>query len=368
MNILRIAVKELMVFRDFKMLAFMLVTPVVLILILGTALSSSFNGSAAIGDIRVLYQDNSAPGSALAAQWESFSREAGTSGVLFEKADGKTDGMGAVQNNRYTGYAVISDSGLNYYGNSRSTLESSIVEGMLSAFADRYKLAAEVAKTDLKEPAAGGGDYVQEVSLDAAKQPGSMDYFAVAVTTLIILYSALSAEHLIKNEIKQHTAVRLMASPVTRAEILTGKILGTLVLNFLFMVIVVLVSKYVFNANWGDNLGLVFLVLSTEIVFALGLGLGISYVVREGASGAVIMIIVQLAAFLGGSYYPVEDTTGIMRTLSDYSPLQWTNDAILKLIYADHYAASITAMLLNLGCAALLLGIAAVMMRRREGL
>ncbi|MCQ6559239.1 ABC transporter permease [Paenibacillus mendelii] len=374
MNILRIAIKELKVFRDFKMAVFMLITPVVLILILGTAMSNMFNGSMAVGDIRVLYQDNSTPGSAIAKQWESFAREAGKSGILFEKAGGDKDGILEVQNSQYTGFTVIADSGLSYYGNNRSSVEGSIVQGMLAAFADRYKLAAEVAKADLKlpanpaQPGAGGGDYVQEASLDAAKQPGSLDYFAVAVTTLIILYSALSADHLIKSEKKRHTDIRLMASPITKAEILTGKIVGTFLLNFLFMIIVVLISKYVFDANWGDNMGLVILVLSTEIVFALGLGLGISYIIRGEASGAVIMIIIQIAAFVGGSYYPSEDSTGIFRTLSSYSPLQWTNDAILQLIYADHISASITAMLLNMGGAALLLTIAAVTMRRREGL
>ena len=58
---------------------------------------------------------------------------------------------------------------------------------------------------------------------------------------------------------------------------------------------------------------MVLMVLFTEILFALSLGLGISYVLKGNATGAVIMVIIQLVAFFGGGYMPVASTTGFMR-------------------------------------------------------
>ncbi|WP_229750398.1 ABC transporter permease [Paenibacillus nasutitermitis] len=367
---MRIAFKELLVFRDFKMLIFMLITPVALMLILGTALTNNFNGSDKIGNIHVIYTNNSND-SSLAAHWEAFAQEAGKSGIRFEKISGNTDGKLEVQNNRYTGYMVMADTGLNYYGNNRSVIESSIVQGMLAVFADRYKLTAELDKADpenVKALLAGSKDYVKETSLHGAKQPGAMDYYAIAVTTLIILYSALTAGQMIETERKRNTAYRLLASPITKTEIFTGKIIGNLLLHTLFIVLIVFISKYMFAANWGGNLGMVFLVLFTEIVFALSLGLGISYVFKGEASGAVIMIIIQLAAFVGGAYFPTADSTGIMKTLSYYSPLRWSNDALLQIIYADNLSPAFIAIMLNIGIAALFLMVAVISMRRREGL
>ncbi|MGG4106780.1 ABC transporter permease [Paenibacillus lautus] len=372
MNVLRIALKEMKIVREPRMLVFMLATPVLLILILGTALSSAFNGSTAIGDIRVLYHDSGTE-PALTEQWQAFTQEAQrSSGMLFEQAKEGMNGQQEVRNNRYTGYVEIDGNGINYEGNSRNSIENGIVQGMLSAFTDQYRLSGAAAKIDPeyenKLLVNDGESYVVESSIQGARQPGSLDYFAIAVTTMIILYSALTAGGLIDSERKRNTVQRLLASPVTKAEIFAGKITGTLVINAVFVIIVVLISKYMFNAYWGENPIMVFLVLFTEILFALSLGLGISYVLKGNAAGAVIMVIIQLAAFFGGGYTPVASTTGFMREAATYSPLHWSNEALLQLIYSGNGSAAMQAMMLNVGFSVLLLAVAMISMRRREGL
>ncbi|MDQ6422250.1 ABC transporter permease [Paenibacillus sp. LHD-117] len=372
MNVLRIMLKELKVIRDPKMIVFLLVSPLLIMLIMGTALTNAFNGSLEVGEINVLYKNNHSS-SEFSAYWDDFTGQMRQAGIQLVEADEKMDGKLEVKNNLYEGYVEISDSGLKYYNSSQSLIESDIAQSLLTAFADRYRLAAEVAGTDPEQANAimagsGGESFVAEESLIAARKPGAMDYFAIAVTTMIILYSALSAAQLIDSERKRNTAVRLLASPVTKIEIFAGKLAGIVVLNFIITIIVVLISKYMFNAYWGENLGLVFLTLLTEIIFAVSLGLGFSYVLKGNASGTVVMIIIQLAAFLGGSYFPVENATGIMATLASFSPLQWSNAALLEMIYADNLSAMANAMLLNIGFAVVLLGIGLTMMRRKEGL
>lgn len=372
MNVFRIMLKELKVIRDPKMLLFLLVSPLVTMLILGTALTNAFNGSLTVEEIKVLYKNNSSS-SGFSAYWDDFTGQMRQAGIKLEMADEKTDGKTEVKNNRYVGYAEITDSGLEYYSSSQSLIESDIAKSVLTAFADRYRLAAAVAGTDSEQADAimsgsSSESYVVEESLNATRKPGAMDYFAVAITTMIILYSALTAAQLIDGERKRNTAVRLLASPVTKIEIFAGKLAGLVVLNAILTIVVVLISKYMFNAYWGENLGLAFLILFTEIIFAVSLGLGLSYIIKGNASGTVVMIIIQLAAFLGGSYFPVEEATGFMGALSSLSPLQWSNAALLELIYADNMSATINAVLLNMGFAVVLLGIALTMMRRREGL
>jgi len=364
MNIWRIAVKELMTFRDVKMLVFMLATPVLLMLIMGSLLSSAFNGSVAVGDIRVIYSDHSKDGS-IGADWELWLRQSGTENMVFEKFEGSdAEAMEGVRDGSYSGYAALNPSGVHYYGNSRSSIENSMVSGILSAFADRYKLGLAGAEPENMAP----GSYVKETRLKGSHMPGAMDYFAVAVTTMIVLYSAATAGNLIDSERTRNTAIRLLASPISKGEIFVGKIVGTMVLNAGFIAIIMLISKYMYDANWGDNLPMVWLVLLSEIAFALSLGLGISYIVKGKASGIVIMTIIQLACFFGGSYYRIEDNGDFVSMLAPYSPLTWSNEALMDLIYGGETGAAITASALNLGVAAAMLLISAVMMRRREGL
>ena len=350
----------------------MIGTPILLILILGTVLANVINGTAVIGEIHVLYK-NPDPESKVAAHWETFVRQAAASGIHFEQAGADSDGIREVKNNQYVGYVEISDSGVTYYGNTRSRVESGIAQSLITAFADRYKLAQALVGENpgLAGASLADGDraeYVQVASLVADRQPSAMDYYAIAMVTLIILFGALGGAELIESERKRKTAIRLMASPVSKAEIFTGKITGALLLNMISTVIVVVLCKYMFGVYWGDNLGLVFLVLFTEIVFAISLGIGLSYLLKGKAAGAVVMMIIQLGAFIGGSYFPVVETTGFIRTLTRLSPLEWSNTALLQLIFSDRLSGVLNAMLLNIGFSILLLFIAVFLLRRREGL
>lgn len=373
MTILRIAIKELKVFREPKMLLFMLATPILIMLILGTALTNAFNGNDGIGEIRILIQ-NEISDPVLTSNWESFIKEVEQAGMSFESTVDDTDALMEVQGGKYSGYMLITDEGIDYYGNSKHSLETHIVQDAFSAFVDRYKLSVIATDRDLDVQSELIKTHVimnnelNESSNPANKQPRAMDYYAVAVTTMIILYSALTAGQLMDNERKGHTAIRLLASPITKVDIFIGKIMGAFILNALFIIIIVLFSKMVFGAYWGERLELVLLVLFSQIIFALGLGLGISYVIKGNAAGAVIMMIVQLEAFIGGAYFPVEEMTGFIGAISQMSPLRWTNHAVLQLIYAADSSGAILPILFNIGSAALLLLLAMVMMQRREGL
>jgi ABC-2 type transport system permease protein len=119
MNVLRIMLKELKVIRDPKMLLFLLVSPLLTMLILGTALTNAFNGSLTVEEINILYK-NSSSSSELSKYWGDFTGQMRQAGIQLEKADEKTDGKIEVKNNRYTGYVEISDSGLKYYSSSQS--------------------------------------------------------------------------------------------------------------------------------------------------------------------------------------------------------------------------------------------------------
>jgi ABC-2 type transport system permease protein len=256
------------------------------------------------------------------------------------------------------------------YESGQNSIQASIVEGMLKAFTDKYNLVSEVAKVAPNQVATvlssgGHDDYIKETSLHSAKQPGSMDYYAIAMTTMIALYAAMSASNLMRGERSLKTADRLLSSPITRGEILIGKILGSLVINSLCILIVVVFSKFAFKANWGDHFGIVLLILLTEVILAVSFGLGLSYIAKTTAAARIIiMIIVQLASLVGGAYYKLSDKDGI----SNLSPLTWANTAITKIIYGNDLLAAIPVISLNIGISAVFLAIAIVSLRRREGL
>jgi ABC-2 type transport system permease protein len=222
------------------------------------------------------------------------------------------------------------------------------------------------------EQAFSGGkqtNFIKETSVNPNKQPGSMDYYAIVITSMIVLYGAMSSSSLIVGERVRRTADRLIASPVRKSEIFIGKVLGSLVSNSLCVLLVVLVSKLFFKANWGEHLGLVFLVLLAEVIFAVSLGIGLSFLAKSSAAPKVmIMLFVQLASFFGGAYFKLENPEGILKFITDLSPLTWINSALTKIIYANDFSAAIPALTITLAGAILFLLISIVSLQRREGL
>lgn len=348
--------------------------PVMVTLILGTVLTHVFSGNMAVADMRVLYTNQSAENEKLTQYIESYFNKASESGITFIPIDSSEAAKLNVANNVYIGYVDISDEGLHFLTNSERQVEGDLVRSFLITFAERYQLAMEIEKTDVEQAKQittvekEAFNYVRDVSLEGSRQPSAMDYYAIAMITLVILYGALSAADLIDVERKKKTADRLLAAPISKIEILTGKVIGSLLQNFISVIIVVLICKYMFTVYWGEQLGLVLLILLTEIIFALSLGVGMSYICNSNIAGAIIMILIQIGAFFGGSYFPTIEMTGVLRIIANLFPLTWVNDALIKLIYMNNSLAAVYAMLLNIGFAVLLLGAALFIMRKREGI
>jgi ABC-2 type transport system permease protein len=373
MNTLSIALKEIKQdFRDTRTLLFMMAFPIVLMLILGLALGNAFESSTTIDGIHVLVKDSSS--GMLSRSFETFEQGAGKSGIGFEAIRSGQDGTEEVAQQHYDAYVELTDSGIRMFSSDISPVESNIVQGMLSAFTDKYNAARAVAGSDPQQAGiifagSGSADYIKETSIAADRKPGSTDYYALAMTVMIGMYGAMSAGNLIRSEILQGTDMRLVASPARKGEIFAGKVLGSIVINMLCILVLIVFSKLAFGAYWGSHPGYVLAVLLTEVIMAVSFGLAVSYLLNGTASRGVLMLIVQVASFIGGAYFPLDDIEGsAMSHVVNLSPIRWANHALTEIIYGGNTAAAWPAIGLNLVLAAVMLVTAASIMNRREGL
>ncbi|MDA1476749.1 ABC transporter permease [Bacillus changyiensis] len=373
MNILNIAKKEIISsFRDKRTLFFMLLFPIVLIMILGTALSNAFDKQLKVDDVRVLYQDQSSGG--LAKGFEVFTKEAKKSGVDFKKISTGMNGKQEVKQGHYDAYVEVKDSGIKLYQSDKQNIKTSIIQGMLTAFSNQYKAVREIIKVNPQHAKMAlanhsHDNYIKETSINSDKQPRSIDYYAVTMTTLMALYGAMHASFLIRGERLGKTADRLMAAPLRKGEIFAGKLLGCMLTNAICIFLIVTFSKSVFKANWGEHLGAVLIVLLTVVLFAVSLGLGIGAMTKTGeAAKAIIGVFIPLVGFFGGAYFPLGHMEGAIAVIKKLSPLTWTNEAITNIIFSNDISAMFPAIAVNTGLSSLLLLIALVSLRRREGL
>ncbi|MGI6528118.1 MAG: ABC transporter permease [Clostridia bacterium] len=365
MNTLNIIIKELkQLVRDKKSNAIMILLPIVLIFILSKAFSGNFGQTLKLGDVSVLYTMNAEE--SLEQSFEMFMETINKElGIQFVEASKKKEGLKAVKDVKYACYIMIEENEIEIYKNERYNFSANLVESMVRSFAKRYDALNEIAKSNPQAIEAILSDetmnFTEIKSLDGKRSPSSLDYYAVTMLTLFLLYSSLTGYSSIKSEQYLRTQYRIFASPVKKHEYLTGKIIGDLSISLLQAMCVFIFGKYLLNANWGSDIPTVLLVVLAECIMTVSLGACTAVLFQKGETGiAVINIAIPVMAFLGGGYVPLSQTGDAINKLSVISPLKWTNEAIFKVIYNNDYSSVPIAIGISIGIAAIAIMLTAI--------
>lgn len=368
MTFFNIVIKELKHhLRNKKGLAMMLLLPVALMIILGTALSGAFDSSAAFRDIKVSYLNQGT--GPLAEAFKSFQQKGDEMGIQLTAVDNQQQGMETVKSGKAASFVQVTKDGLEIYKSSSDTFRADLVQSVLNTFLQRYQAVSQIIQV---KPAAADellGDnhennYVKISSLKGNRQPGSMDYYAVTMLTLMMLYAAMNGVYAIRNERTANTASRLLGSPVGRYEVLAGKTVGALVVTLLQALVLIIFSRFVLKSYWGDHLTAVFLLVAAEVVMSVSLGIGLAFVLNGNTVKAVLNVGIPLVAFLGGAYTPIDANDSSLLTLTNLSPLKWINRSIFEVIYSNDFSTVVPAVAFNLALALIFIGIASRAIRR----
>jgi ABC-type multidrug transport system permease subunit len=126
---------------------------------------------------------------------------------------------------------------------------------------------------------------------------------------------------------------RLMVHPVTRLELVMGKICGLMLLGVAQILFFLAVGKFLFHVNLGANLPGVTLTL---LVFAwvagsLGVLAGSLVAEHDRVTGICVLASLLMAA-LGGCWFPLEIGPPVMKTISLCLPTGWALQALHQLI------------------------------------
>lgn len=252
-----------------------------------------------------------------------YSREeAGVPGVV-EQAAGA-----AIQ--RVNGAAVAARTGAEILAS---------VEGLSSDEEERrdferavYARAAEIWQAEparvsfeyTGEPQAGGvGSNLQEGLGQSVPGMGSM----------FVMFTVFGGMTALIVERKQWTLQRLAVAPLSRAQLLGGKILARLTLGVLQFMVVFGVGLAAGIQLGEDPLALIVVAIAyTLAITALSFALGTWLRNEAQASGFSLLLSLVLAP-LGGAWWPLEIVPEFMQAIGHLSPVAWAMDGFHALIF-----------------------------------
>jgi ABC-2 type transport system permease protein len=175
------------------------------------------------------------------------------------------------------------------------------------------------------------------------------------MATMFAMFMVFTGMGNLMVERKNWTLQRLVTLPITRGQILAGKILMYFSLGMLEFLIVFALG-ILLGVNFGrDPLALVL----TMVAFALcsaALTFAISTLLRSEMQGwAMVNLLGLTLAPLGGAWWPLDVVPDFMRTVGHLSPVAWAMDSFQLLIFENAVLADIVGNL------AILLAAAAVL-------
>ncbi|MGB2799982.1 MAG: ABC transporter permease [Dehalococcoidia bacterium] len=194
-----------------------------------------------------------------------------------------------------------------------------------------------------------------------------LDYIAPALlATLALFFSFLLTGISFLRERSQGTMERLMASPVSRLDMVVGYLLGFFVFALVQTLIVVLFTVYVLDVNYSGDLWQIFIFQIVVIIVAVNLGIFTSTFARnEFQMVQFIPLIIIPQVFLCGVIWPVEQMPDYLQWLSAILPLTYAVDGLRDIMLAGKNLIDVGVELVVLvGFAAVTSILAAITLRK----
>ena len=219
------------------------------------------------------------------------------------------------------------------------------VQGALKRLFPKYDLTGKTwAALTKSEPKKGRGAKAAVFHADGLGplKRGAIRYqlLVPSYTVMFAFFLVLTVGWLFVSERRQGTLKRLRAAPLSRSQILLGKLLPCFVLSLCQGLFLLAAGKLVFGMKWGPEewpLAKQVLLL-VPVVFAsswaaMGLALLIASLARTETQVAIYgTLLVLVLAGISGCLMPTELLPELMREISLTTPQGWALDAYKQLL------------------------------------
>lgn len=165
------------------------------------------------------------------------------------------------------------------------------------------------------------------------RQANGFNQSVPGMGAMYTMFTVLAGLATLWRERRQWTLQRLVVLPITRVQLLAGKIGATVTRGVVQFLIVFLVGYFV-GVDFGQSpfallaVVIAFVLCVTALTFVLA-----PHITSEGQAEGLSMLLGLTLAPLGGAWWPLEVVPSFMRTIGHLSPVAWAMDAFHQLIF-----------------------------------
>lgn len=182
----------------------------------------------------------------------------------------------------------------------------------------------------------------EEIAL-TARQSAAKDHigYAFAIITLGYLFCGVCVAHTVIEEQDNKVYTRMMLSRLTQPEYLCSKLAITVMISimqtFILGIYIFIAKDMDFGINKISFLGIIFFLGLIFSVLSFVIGILVGDVM---SSNYAVFTIWSISALLSGMYFPLDDTSAALKTISYLMPQRWFLKASEMLFVGDKGAYS----------------------------
>lgn len=376
MIVFKLVKKELMHFFKNKMdIVTMVIFPIVLILVMGTSLKGIMNVDTNIFKDEVVYYSINCKNNTYIKNFEIIKSNLEKNyNIKFKLIEDIITAKENVNLEKSLAYISINNNGYEFYRNENGeNISQKIFRNMFEQFLHKNSLVETISENNINivnyKSINEQVINLKEKNLNS-NGVDSYTYYTFAELVLIILYISSITSISLYKERYLNTMSRMRICNISYLSILTSKVVLGIIIGIIQISVVFIVSRFMLNVNWGNNLGSIFLVLICLIIFSSILGVVTSVIFKDHkTSTSVCNILIIIMGLLGGSYMPISLITSspITNLVAKISPTYWANISILSLSYGIKTIYPYISIIISIGLSLFLTLIGLIFYKNKAG-
>lgn len=192
---------------------------------------------------------------------------------------------------------------------------------------------AILEKASAREPV----DISSKVIQKEKSTTGSVGMLAIGFTIMFMMFGISGAASTILDEKVGGTWQRLLTSPTTKAQVMTGYLFSYFLMGAIQLTVLMIVMYVIYGSMWG-NLFYFIPFAALVIITIVGFGLMMASIVktRQQASALSAVLIVS-TCMLGGVYWPIEIVPEFMQQIAKVVPQSWMITGFREIVSGSLY-------------------------------
>lgn len=194
---------------------------------------------------------------------------------------------------------------------------------------------ADLVKSDARQASDANRVAYRDTSGTGVLNRGAVRYqiLVPSYTVMFAFFLVLTVGWLFVAERKHGTLVRLRAAPLSRGQILLGKLIPCLLVSLAQGAFLLLAGRAIFGMTWGSRPDLMVPVVASTSFAAVGLAVLVASIARTESQVAVYgSLLVLVLGGVSGSLMPRDLMPEQMKTASLATPHAWALDAYSQLL------------------------------------